>query len=107
MPNRHLFRPRRTVPPLRNRQEIITASPPVQVGAVDRRVAVAGSRWPGRGGGRRASGGGLYIWIAWEWVASMFPALSQDRYCTLAEAVSGNAPAYVGLESVGVVPSVV
>ncbi len=67
---------------------------------MDRRAALAG-------GGRRASGGGLYIWIAWEWVASMFPALSQDRYCTLAEAVSGNAPAYVGLESVGVVPSVV
>ena len=70
-------------------------------------VAVATSRWPVAGVRWRASGGGLYIWIAWEWVASMFPALSQDRYCTLAEAVSGNAPAYVGLESVGVVPSVV
>jgi len=33
---------RRTVPPLPNRQEIITAAPPAQVGATDRRARDGG-----------------------------------------------------------------
>ena len=51
--------------------------------------------------------GGSWTVIDCAWTVSAFPAPSHDRYCTVADAVIGNGRVYVGLASVGVVPSVV
>jgi hypothetical protein len=44
---------------------------------------------------------------AWKCAASTFPALSHERYWMVSEEVTGIEPVYVGLDSVGVDPSVV
>jgi hypothetical protein len=46
-------------------------------------------------------------WISCVFVGSTFPALSQARYLTVVVADTENGAVYVGLASVGSVPSVV